>query len=332
MENTLTITTAPELQTIEVSKAQKIQETFFPMVEMLNKFDERFDAIKLSSEIITESVCKDAKRLRLDIAKVRIETDKLRKSEKEEYLRAGKAIDGVANILKWAVAEKETFLQNIENHFENIEKERLLELQSHRVYLISEYVENADMMNLSGMDEDVFNAYWSAKKKEYFDKIEAEKHAEIERAEKQEQDRLERIRIEEENKKLREEREVQRLAQEEEHRLIALHNAKIEAERKLEREEAEKKLREEREEKARLDSELAQRKAEDERIALEKLANEQAEFSKGDAEKVSDLIYDLEIFCAKYEFKSQKNKTMLKKLSLSFDGLIKSVRDFQAGK
>ena len=102
-EKALIILDSAELQTIEKSKATQIKATFEPMAEMLLEFETAFDSVLADSEIeITEEITDRAKRLRIDIGKVRIKTEAVRKEQKDEYLRAGKAIDGVSNILKWA--------------------------------------------------------------------------------------------------------------------------------------------------------------------------------------------------------------------------------------
>ncbi len=72
---------------------------------MLESFEEAFNQIM--AEEVTEELCGRAKRLRLDISKIRVSADKARKAQKEEYLRAGNAIQGVFNILKFAVTDKE---------------------------------------------------------------------------------------------------------------------------------------------------------------------------------------------------------------------------------
>ena len=182
---------AQELSVIEKSKAEQIKKTFDPMVKMLEGFEEAYsDVIKASEKGIDEDLTKRAKRLRLDIAKIRIEADKVRKSEKEEYLRAGQAIQGVFNILKWAVTDREEKLESIEKHFELQEQKRLEALQSERVELLNPYVEDAHERNLSDMDQDVWEAYLSTKKKEHEDRIEAEKKAEQERIEQERKEAL----------------------------------------------------------------------------------------------------------------------------------------------
>jgi hypothetical protein len=107
-KNELITTDLPELKSIEISKAEQIKAVFIPLSDQLLAFEERYNEIVNESEKeVTTGLVSAAKRLRLDISKIRISTEKTRKTQKEEYLRAGKAIDGVANIVKWAVVDKE---------------------------------------------------------------------------------------------------------------------------------------------------------------------------------------------------------------------------------
>jgi len=176
------ILSTPELKAVESSRAEQIRQIFVPMADMLEQFENVYNIIiEESKGEITKEITKRAKRIRLDIGKIRIETEKVRKAQKEEYLRAGKAIDGVANILKWAISEKEGKLKEIENYFEIKENERLKKLQEERVNLISQYLDDAHERDLASMDDDVWDAYFAAKKKAYEDKVEAEKQAEKER-------------------------------------------------------------------------------------------------------------------------------------------------------
>lgn len=169
---------------IEPSKAKQIQTTFEPMVKMLDEFEAQCNEIFTeATNGITAEVSAKAKRTRLDIAKVRISADKARKEMKDEYLRAGNAIQGAYNILAWAVQDRENKLKEIEDHQLRIEQERLEKLQSERAEQLAPYVEDAQERNLSGMDDDVWTAYFESKKKAYEDMIEAERLAEIARIE-----------------------------------------------------------------------------------------------------------------------------------------------------
>src|SRR5690625_1586217 len=84
---------AEELTVIEKSKAEQIKKTFAAMVKMLEGFEDAYsDVIKSSERGIDKDITKRAKRLRLDIAKVRIEADKARKRSEER--RVGKEGSG----------------------------------------------------------------------------------------------------------------------------------------------------------------------------------------------------------------------------------------------
>jgi len=217
-----------ELQGIEPSKAEQIKLTFEPMVKMLEGFENAYnEVIEEAKKEISLEITQKAKRLRLDIGKVRIQTGKLKDEQKAEYLRASNAIQGVHNILVWAVKDKEDKLTEIEKHFEIQEQTRLEELQNKRVAELSKYVDDAETRALSTMDEDVWNAYLGSKKKEYEDRIEAEKQAEIVRIAKEKAEAEERERIRQENAKLKAEAE----AREKQAKIEAEKRAKEEAER-----------------------------------------------------------------------------------------------------
>jgi len=311
---------APELSTIEESKAEKIRATFLPMAEMLQRFEfEYADVITDAEHEITKKVCAKAKRVRLDIAKVRIETEKLRKSEKEEYLRAGKAIDGVSNILKWAVTEKEEKLKEIEDHFDLLEKRRLEQLQSARVELLMPYVHDATERDLSGMAEDVWTAYLTTKQREYADRIAAEQSAEESRIKREQEEAAERARIKAENDRLkaeaveREKAEQERIAKAEAERKAKeaedrKRQEAHEAELRKQREEAARVQREETAKRLKLEAEL-KAKAEAERKAKEaEEARIQQELSRGDAEKLAALVAELKSVPGKYEFNAKRNR------------------------
>lgn len=257
-----------EIKQYELSenKASQLESTFLPMLDMLKPMEEDFNSIVADAENgIDEEITARAKRLRLDIGKVRIETEKKRKAEKNESLRLGKAIDGIANVVKYAVSSKEEKLKEIETHLERIEAERLKRLGDERLDLVSKYIDTELMVGtkLAEMDQDVFEAYLLTKKTAFESAIAEEKA----RAEAEEKAKLEREaeekRIREENVKLKAEAE------------------KAEAER-VKREEAEAKQRAEAEAKEKAIQEekaKAERKAEREKLAKEK-AKREAEASR----------------------------------------------------
>jgi len=324
---------APELIAVEPSKAKQIKETFLPMAEMLETFEERFnEIISESKNGITQDLSLKAKRLRLDVAQVRIETGKLKDKQKEKIKIEDKAIMAIHNILVWAVSEKEDKLKAIEKDAEIKEQKRLEALQLERVKIMLPYIEDAENRNFSEMEEDVFQAYFTTKKQAHLDLIEAEKKAEADRIAKEKKEAEERKRIEAENAKLKAEREANEKKAEAERK----ERNKLEAEKLAKEAEAEKErlrvfniskakheaeLKIERDKAAKLEAEnLATQKAlEDAEKAKE--ASLQAELNKGDAEKVKDLISDLTALKTKYTFKSKTNQKMF----VSVCGLIDKV-------
>lgn len=182
-----------ELKGIEESKAKQIEAVFNPMVAMLKEFEGAYDEIV--SQEVTEDLCKKAKRLRLDIAKIRTSADKERKAQKDEYLRAGNAIQGVYNILKFAVVEKEDKLKDIENHFENLKKEKEAKLQIERAEELSKYEVEVIPENLGSMQESVWDNFITGTKVNYETQKEAERKAEEQRIELERIQELQKTRV-----------------------------------------------------------------------------------------------------------------------------------------
>lgn len=301
-----------QLKGIEESKARQIEAVFAPMVEMLKGFESAFDEIV--SQDITEDLCKKAKRLRLDIAKIRTSADKERKSQKDEYLRASNAIQGVYNILKFAVVEKEEKLKEIENYYANLEKERKAKLQIERSEELEKYEVEVIPENLGDMSDDVWNNFIAGTKFNYETQKEAERKAEAERVEKERIKALHEKRLfqcsrlfgfidnfdsidfgdmlDEEYSKLINNAKEKREAYEKEQEAIRLENERL----KKEREEAERKrkveLKKQEEEKARVEKEH-QAKLEAERkeqaAILKKEREEKERLQKIETERIAKI-------------------------------------------
>jgi len=221
-----------EIKQYELSenKEQQLEAVFIPMLDMLKPMESDFNQIidYVETKGIDDDIIVRAKRLRLDIGKVRIETEKKRKTEKDESLKLGKAIDGIANIVKYAVSSKEDKLKEIETHFERLEEERIRVLGIERVNLLSQYltVDLIDTKKLSGMDQDVFDAYLCSKKTEFEAKKAEAERVEREQAEARLLKEIEDRKIREENNRLKAEAEKA----EKEKREKAEAEAKIKAE------------------------------------------------------------------------------------------------------
>jgi chemotaxis protein histidine kinase CheA len=202
---------------LEENKAGEIKKLYLPMIEQLENFEERFNEIV--SKEVTKEIIPDAKRLRLDISKVRTAADKARKEAKAEYLRAGNAIQGAYNTLAYAVQSKEEKLKDIEDYFEKLERERIEALQIERSIELEKYEIEVIPQNLGEMSQEVWDNYIfgtktsfeqrkEAERKAEEQRIEAEKKAEQERIEKEKARIKEEKRIKAENERLQKEAEL----------------------------------------------------------------------------------------------------------------------------
>lgn len=317
------------LNVLEGSRAEQIRNTFAPMADMLEGFETQYNTlINESKNGITKELISQAKRLRLDIAKVRIGTKKIKDKQKEYIKLEDKAIMGVHNILVWAVKEKEDKLKEIEKYFELQEQERIRLLQADRAERLSLYVDDAHERDLAKFAEDEFEALLAMKKKQHDDRLAAEKKAEEDRIAKEKAEAEERKRIEEENKRLRKaaeqlekaakieaqkrqkEEEERRAKEEAERKEREKEAAKLQAQLEAERQAKAKIEREERAKREKLEAELKAKEEAERKAKEEAEAKLQAQLNKGDAAKVQDLINDLQALKHKYSFKSAKNTKM----------------------
>ena len=254
--NDLIVREDKELKGLDESKAAQIKAVFQPMVKMLEDFEEQYNQV-IALEVNPET-CATAKRLRLDVAKVRIAADKVRAEQKAEYLRAGNAIQGVYNILKFAVTDKEEKLKDIETFYERQEEEKAAQFQSSREAELLMYNFDGSSLNLGTMEESVWTNFLNGTKLNYEAVKAAEVKAENDRLEKEKADRAEQERIRAENEQLKKDA------------------AEREATAKVEREkaEAEKKKQDDilqAERDARGSAERATREKEEARLQAEKI-------------------------------------------------------------
>jgi len=254
----------PKEYGLEETQVQTIEQAFAP------KIAERDGLIEIYQQVITKELtpelCSEAKQIRLKLVKVRTGIAEIHKTQKAFFLAAGRFVDAWKNKETAPVEQMESNLEQIENHFINIEKQRIADLEATRTEQLRQYTEIIPM-SLGLMQEDVFQAYLAAQKKIYDDRIAAEKQAELDRIarEKAEAEERERIRIENE-----------RLKKEAEEREKAIEAERIEAEKKLAAERAEAAAKQKAiEDAARIEREKAE--AERAKLAAELKAKEDAE-------------------------------------------------------
>lgn len=332
----LVVLESDDLQEVEPSKAKQIKKVFEPMVKMLEDFESAYNDVVTEADNngINEELTERARNIRLAIKKIRTRADKVRKREKEEYLRAGRAIQGTYNILKYAVTDREEKLLEIEKHFELQEQRRIEKLQKERLEELSKYVEDADNANLGEMSEDVWEAYIGKKRQDYEDRMEAERIAQEKRLEQERKESLLRDR----ERQVRElgnffdydslttetsEKAFNKLVKEAEKAKAA--EEKRQAQIQKETEQRAKELEKERKERERIEAELKAKEEEERKKKEEEEARRQSELAKGDAEKLEDLTADLLALKTKYEFEAAVNKKLYKGVNSLVDKVVKYI-------
>ncbi|OAE01883.1 hypothetical protein [Arthrobacter sp. OY3WO11] len=206
---------------------------------LLSNFGEAYGKAKVLAAgatdiVVTEedqtALMHEARTKRLALKAVRVEVESTRKTLKEQSLREGKAIDGMANIIKALIVPVEEHLENQEKFAEIKQAERKAARHAERIEKLSKYVPDVSLYSLDDMTDETFENL-VASSKEAFEAQEAAKaKAEAERIAQEKAAAEEQERIRQENIKLREE--------------AAEREAAIEAERQkrlaVEREAAEK--------------------------------------------------------------------------------------------
>lgn len=315
---------------IEENTATNLTTAFAPFLEQAKKWKEQAQKIVVTDESQID-LMKDARELRLNLRRVRIEAEKTRKRLKEDSLRYGKAVQGAYNIVEYLIAPLEEHLQDQEDFIKNREIRRMQELaEQRRVELLpyEEYVpQNID---LSTMSDDDYKKLLDGAKFQHDMRVKAEQEAEKKRKEEEEK----KARYELNRSKLIEykrfldgfdemafaeytDAEVAHLIKSckedekkeaEEAERIRKENEKLKAEReKKEKEDADRREKEQEEKrkkneelrKAKEEADKLQREKEErERLEAEKKAKDEEEAKKlakaPDMEKIKSIAYALE--------------------------------------
>lgn len=235
------------------------------------------------------------------------------KNTKEVFLKGGQFIDAIKNREVAINESMEKKLEDIEKHYENLEKARIQKLQDERIAEVSKYMESTEALSLGEMDEDFWQAYLTSKKKIHKDKIKAEK--EVERLKVIEDKRIE----EERSKQLIENARLKAEAVVREKALIAEReaNAKILAEETKKREtiaeEARLKLKTETEARIKAEN-IIKAKQEEDRIAKatqeshKKAVQDEADrLEKApDKDRLVKMLDDTNLIISSFNFKTKE--------------------------
>lgn len=180
-------------------RVEELKAPFIPLADEYMTYIPKLEKV-LAKQEVTEELVKDAKRLKLDIAKVRTATKKIKDAEKKSVLQVWNAIQTCHNVIVKEIEEQEEKLDKIVKHFENLEIERKKELRVERISLLLPFnVENVEEIELGEMDQVVFEAFLKNAEVQYKEKLEAQAK-EIARLEAE---KVENAKLKEENERLK---------------------------------------------------------------------------------------------------------------------------------
>ena len=283
---------------LEKSSQATLAEAFQPIYA---KARTAISAAQGVAESVKDATCvkeiRKSRACRLALRAVRLESDSVRKKQKEHALLYGRAVDGFHNILLADLSPVETALQDAEDIAERAEAARLAQLKSDRENELQPFLETPIMGDLSALSEKEYAQTLSDAKLLRKAKIDAAAKIEAEAKARAEADRAERARIAAENARLKVEAEARESAAKAEREESARKLAAEQAAAKAAQAAAEKKLAAERAaaeaaaksaaEKALKEREAIEAKARNERAAAEAEARREQQRLQAIASKLA---------------------------------------------
>lgn len=155
---------------LEKTKANSMLETFQGFFDSASEWETKAEMCKVTNRDQKVEM-KLAREGRLYLKNIRVEVEKKRKDLKEQSLREGKAIDGIANVLKSLIIPIEQKLEGYEKFIEiedaRLAEERRIEIEEKRAFRTEKLAPfNADLScyNLGEMTEEVFEQLYQMTK------------------------------------------------------------------------------------------------------------------------------------------------------------------------
>lgn len=187
---------------ISTEQAKAIQQHFEDFLKQVDEWSDKAYRINVTDPGQKDLIA-EAKKAYTIVRNVRLNAETVRKELKEESLRKGKLIDGIANFVKDRVTPIEEHLYKQVKFVELKEKEDLAKKVQERSQALLQYVTDISIYNLETMTEEAFQNLLNDSKT-IFDKKKAEQEElEKKQKEKEEADRIENERIRKENEALK---------------------------------------------------------------------------------------------------------------------------------
>jgi trichohyalin len=186
---------------LDEQEAQKITKDLPQILSERDVLAEQYNEV-IKMDIEDPATAKTASDLRKLIKANRTKgVEAWHKANKDYFLRGGQFVDAIKRKETAENIRMEDALEEIEKYQERKEAERLAKLNEERVALVAPYVEDVTGLNIAFMEDDVFQAYLTAKKNAY--------EAKIAEAKRVEDERLENERIEREEMELSQKRQIE---------------------------------------------------------------------------------------------------------------------------
>ena len=150
------ISTVVKNSNVSTQLANDLESGFAPLLAQAKGWAARAGEIMITDASQVNDM-ELARNYRLELKKIRCETETRRKAKKAEYVSVGKAIDGVSNIIKALIVPIEAELFEKENYAVNLENARLNKLAIDRAEQLRKFNVDPEAYNLRVMTDEVFN-------------------------------------------------------------------------------------------------------------------------------------------------------------------------------
>lgn len=170
---------------LEKSKSQILLEKFQDYFKIASEWERKTKELVINdiSQIAEMKMCREAYKVMKD--KV-VDVEKTRKELKESSLREGQTIDSIAKILKNLIEPIRDELKAKSEYKERKEAELKEQIKQDRLTKLTPFNIAIDSNLIGNMTEEMFNSYFNGVEKDFKDKQEAERKAELERIKEQE--------------------------------------------------------------------------------------------------------------------------------------------------
>lgn len=295
-----------QISGVENETALSLENIFTPYFQQASEWKEKAEKLVITDASQVKEM-QEAREARLALKNIRVAVEKQRVALNEDGLRKTKAINGIANVIKFLIVPIEEHLQKQEDFVKIQEEQRKAQLKEDREKEMAQYEAETTFYDLANMPEETYLNLLTNAKEQYKLKQEVQRKIEEERIarEKAEAEERERVRIE--NERLRKEAEEREKA--------------IEAERKAQQAELEKQRKEAEEKQKVIEAQLKKEREEREKIEAQRRAEEAEKRRTEEVERKRKEDEEKARIKAEKDAKLAPDKKKLEALAVTITGI-----------